>query len=202
MSDKEFRKEVANKFSSYHREITNETDRGSIIVTAVILENNLQKLLEKKLLPPAKKSDKLFDSPYAPLSNFSAKIDITYRLGLIPDQTRESLHLIRKIRNDFAHKRIEDGFKNSSVKSRISEIFKLNKTILIDIWDFLKDTLIEKLNLNKERFEDIKSVKPLVEVLNWRRTFNLLAAVTCVALIYTFEDIEPLSPLEKPPEET
>ena len=40
---------------------------------------------------------------YGPLSSFSAKLDLAYCLGHIPNNLRRNLHAIRKVRNAFAH---------------------------------------------------------------------------------------------------
>jgi DNA-binding MltR family transcriptional regulator len=46
--------------------------------------------------------DPLFQG-YAPLATFSAKIQLTFALGLLPRKTRDKIEVIRRLRNDFAH---------------------------------------------------------------------------------------------------
>ena len=38
-----------------------------------------------------------------PFSTLSSKIDVAYALGLLSSEERRELHLLRKIRNEFAH---------------------------------------------------------------------------------------------------
>ncbi|MBL7074228.1 hypothetical protein ISS37_03175 [candidate division KSB1 bacterium] len=66
-------------------------------------------------------TDELLDGD-APLSTFSARINLVYRLGLIqPDLVRE-LHLVRKIRNVFAHELTGATLNEGSHKDRIKEL--------------------------------------------------------------------------------
>jgi hypothetical protein len=108
--------------------ITNEfredNDRAVIIIGAINIDNLLRRLIEQSLLPKrCKQEDELFDGE-SPLSTFSSKIDLCYRIGLIDKGFASSLHLLRKIRNDCAHK-IECCDLNSSPNSdRVSELVK------------------------------------------------------------------------------
>ena len=60
--------------------------------------------------------DSLF-SGYGPLSTFSAYIDIVYALGHIPKELHREFHLIRKIRNHFAHHPDVTDFNTEKVKN-------------------------------------------------------------------------------------
>jgi len=50
------------------------------------------------------------------------KIDVAYRLGLISNKFSRDLHIISRIRNDFAHNIAGCDFQNPSVKSRIETL--------------------------------------------------------------------------------
>lgn len=50
------------------------------------------------------KEDDLLEGKYAPISTFSSRINLTYRLGLIGPNIRSDLDYIRDIRNKFAHR--------------------------------------------------------------------------------------------------
>src|SRR3989304_4581866 len=84
-------------------EFDKESDRASVILTAALLENSLEEMVKAMLVPSASAEDPLFDGATAPLGDFSSKIEIALRLGLISDQFARDLHIIRKIRNAFAH---------------------------------------------------------------------------------------------------
>jgi len=83
-----------------------ESDRGSAIFAAALMDEALEVLLRSFFRddPASVKSavDPLF-ATYAPLSTFSAKIQICFALNLIPSDLRTKLETIRRLRSDFAH---------------------------------------------------------------------------------------------------
>lgn len=105
-------------------EFAKESDRASVIVAASIFDNSLRDLLKQHLVPNATSSDELFDGTNAPLATFSAKIALAHRLGLISAPFARNLHLIRRIRNEFAHNIHGGSFEDSAVKSRVMELYK------------------------------------------------------------------------------
>lgn len=107
-----------------HDEFDKESDRAAVILVASLIDECLTALLKSHLVPIAQSQDALFDSATAPLSTFSAKIDITHRLGIISAKLCRDIHLIRKIRNSFAHDIYGCSFSNGSVRSRVDEIYK------------------------------------------------------------------------------
>src|ERR1700730_9110602 len=52
----------------------------------------------------AERKEVLFDKMGAPLRSFSAKIELAFALGVIANELRLTLHLIRDVRNKFAHR--------------------------------------------------------------------------------------------------
>jgi len=74
------------------------------------------------MVPIPTSNDSLFDSVTGPLANFSSKIDMAFRLGLISGKFTRDLHIVRKIRNYFAHDIYGCSFENGSVMSRIREL--------------------------------------------------------------------------------
>jgi len=98
-----------------------ETDRGCALMAAAFLNNALSELLKKNFIKNKKVSDRLFESNQ-PFGNFSSKIDAAYALGLIGKTVHQNLHLVRKIRNDFAHVADPIGFEHPPIKSRCYEL--------------------------------------------------------------------------------
>ncbi len=197
MEEKPYGKRVAKKYEFFSDKLRDESDRGSVIISAVILEDILQKMLKIRLISSVNKDDELFDSTYAPINNFSAKIDLAYRVGLIRPHIRSSLHLIRKTRNEFAHSLLSSGFEENSVKSRISELFKVNKNILDSMWKDLKEELSAVFKENKIEIKNPgNSIKSFIEVQGYRATFDLLAATTSAGLSVASENIDPIIPLK------
>ncbi|MEQ9092195.1 MAG: hypothetical protein RIE52_13965 [Balneola sp.] len=99
-----------------------ESDRAAVILVASIIDGNLETLLKSHLVPIPTSKDSLFDSATSPLSNFSSKIDLAYRVGLISSKFCRDLHLLRKIRNSFAHDIYGCAFDSGSVKARVREL--------------------------------------------------------------------------------
>ncbi len=117
----------AHRWTDYfEKEALSETGRTIAIVTAAYLDEALIALLKAALLPCATSADPLFDGPYAPLGSFSAKIDFAARLGLISSGVAQSLHLVRRLRNDFAHATGTSSFEDHGAQMRVHELSRLN----------------------------------------------------------------------------
>ncbi len=95
-----------------------------MILAATLLDVGLDTLLRSFLITISTSDDELFDGGNAPLGNFSAKINLAFRLGLISDKYASDLHIIRKIRNEFAHNIHGCDFEHSSVKQRVLTLVK------------------------------------------------------------------------------
>lgn len=78
-----------------------ESDRACAVLAGATLDTLLENLLSKLMITNSSNQE-LFEGTGC-LSTFSSKIDLSYALGLISSEEKQSLHLIRKIRNDFAH---------------------------------------------------------------------------------------------------
>ena len=64
--------------------------------------------------------EKLFTG-YGPLSSFSAKIDIAYSLNLITENLKGDLHILREIRNEFAHSTVMLHFDTDEMKALLTK---------------------------------------------------------------------------------
>lgn len=104
-------------------EFKKESDRASVILVASLIDESLTTVLRSKLIPVPSATDDLFDGATAPLATFSSKIDMSFRLGLISSRLCRDIHIIRKIRNSFAHDIYNCNFENGSVKSRVMELY-------------------------------------------------------------------------------
>lgn len=160
--------EAFDKFIDQFKE---ESDRAAIILGASKLDYLLYAICNNFLIPNYSRSDDLFDGD-SPLSTFSAKINLCYRLGIIDSQFAKALHLIRKIRNDFAHETSNAKMGSSPHSDRIREL-----TVLIS---------------NSEMFEDVKNIyfqDKSGAVANFYTSLTMLAARLETILL----KIEPLS---------
>lgn len=84
------------------KEMEDQTDRGVAIVGAAWVEEAMTTALESFLHSDPKSWNKLFTAD-GPVSNFSAKIDLCSLLGMINATIKSDLHIVRSIRNEFAH---------------------------------------------------------------------------------------------------
>jgi len=105
-------------------ELAKESDRAAVILVASIFDTALNTYLRQALVPISTSNDELFDTPNAPLANFSSKIALAHRIGLLSQQFCRDLHLIRKIRNEFAHNVQGCSFEGSVVRARVLELSK------------------------------------------------------------------------------
>jgi DNA-binding MltR family transcriptional regulator len=102
-----------------------ESDRGCVMFGASILDDDLKALLRACCLDAGVVAKKVVDplfNVYAPFSSFSAKIQVSYALGLISEESYTILNSIRKIRNDFAHERNPVSFQSPKYRPRFREI--------------------------------------------------------------------------------
>jgi hypothetical protein len=63
----------------------------------------------------------LFDG-YGPLSSFFAKIDIGYALGMYDLRHRNEFHIVRSIRNEFAHAMEATTFSTEEIGKKIDKL--------------------------------------------------------------------------------
>lgn len=102
-----------------------ETDRGVALVCAAYLDEELRALLEKTFVNVPNIIGKLFEGT-GPLATFSSRIDLAFAIGLLSGESHRALHLIRKIRNDFAHEHRERSFLDQDISARCRELIPLN----------------------------------------------------------------------------
>jgi mannitol operon repressor len=93
-----------------------ESDRGKVLISTGLLEEQLKQLLLEYFVDDASLSS-LVEGGSAPLASFSARITTCYALGIIRKIEHDDLHQVRRIRNDFAHN-IHTSFETQSVVDR------------------------------------------------------------------------------------
>ena len=110
-------------------EMEKESDRATAILLGAELDDTLAQILEKHLLPPRSKKDS-----GAIAKSFYARIELSNRLGLIHPLFHHELHLIKDVRNEFAHKKLGVTFESTEVQALISKLIfpkAFDKFILI-----------------------------------------------------------------------
>lgn len=86
----------------FRTSISQETDRGAVLMSAAFLDDRLKQLIEARLVEDKKICSQAFDFN-GPLGTFSSRINFSYLIGILPKNARADLHTIRAVRNQFAH---------------------------------------------------------------------------------------------------
>jgi DNA-binding MltR family transcriptional regulator len=94
--------EALQRVMTLVEEMNDQSDRGAAIVGAAWLEESISAALESFLHSHPKSWERLLGGN-GPLGTFSAKIDLSRLLGLTTDAIWSDLHILRDIRNQFAH---------------------------------------------------------------------------------------------------
>jgi hypothetical protein len=97
-----------------------ESERGMTVLVAAELDRVLKVVL-KSYLAPGKAREDLFGGGSPPIETFSAKINLARALHLIREDEYELLHLIRRIRNQFAHNP-DAAFSDERISSWLNAI--------------------------------------------------------------------------------
>lgn len=85
------------------KEVRGASDRATALIYAVALDAAIENCLKRRMVALSiEETDQLFRG-VAPLSSFSAKINVAYALHAFGKKTKRDLHFIREIRNGFAH---------------------------------------------------------------------------------------------------
>ena len=166
------------RFENFYSHLSKESERGSAIVGAALIDDALEEILKTFMIKPLKSKDELFDSSFAPIESLSAKIALAYRLGLISPNVRTSLDLIRKIRNDFAHISRQIDFGTQSIQNRIRELFNENKELLDLLWEIAKDNPGDMI----KDFGSSHGIENLVSGMDWKSTYDILVSVISATL--------------------
>ena len=116
--------EIIKESRQLFRDIGESPDRAAVITAAAILDDLLDLLLRATMLDNDKVVIDLLEKQR--LFSFATRIDLCYSLGLISKSERMDLHVIRKIRNDFAHSWKSVDYNDESTVDRCGE-FELAK---------------------------------------------------------------------------
>ncbi|MFP3344378.1 hypothetical protein R0J87_17925 [Halomonas sp. SIMBA_159] len=95
-------------------------DRGLVLTIAAFAEDTLEILLLNYLREP-KQAKELINGFNAPLGAFSVRIKAAYVLGLIRKDCYQTLEILRKVRNRFAHNWDGVSLDRQDVESLINQ---------------------------------------------------------------------------------
>ena len=127
---------TADDYNALFDMFRDETDRGAAVLAGSFVENYLGIYLQNRQVDSSL-SKKIFSST-GPLSTFEQRIDFAQAFGFLPRTVCRELHLVRKIRNHFAHHPKSSSFKeapvsdwasalatSATVKSKLGKDFRL-----------------------------------------------------------------------------
>ncbi len=107
-----------------------ESDRGVALVAAEFFDATLERLLRSRFAVGLQQRPRmikpLFEG-FGPLSTFSAKISISFAIGLIQNWMAADLDLVRRIRNEFAHSLESKTFTDPTISKMVSQLETLAK---------------------------------------------------------------------------
>ena len=110
------REEDLKDFSAFLREFQDETDRGAALVGAAVIDHRLLETL-RAFMASENVASALLDGGSAPLGSFSSRIDASFALGLISEHEHNECHIIRRIRNEFAHRKHGVTFTDQKISA-------------------------------------------------------------------------------------
>jgi len=127
-----YSKDISPKISRFIVDLCKEGERSAVVLSAARVDIALEDAIKALLRPNPGGTDDLFEGD-RPLSTFSAKISLAYRLSLIGNNLERALQLIRRIRNDFAHSHEKLTLATGPPAARLLELNRLCEA------DFIED---------------------------------------------------------------
>lgn len=122
MCEEQFISDIFDVVMDFRHSLQNETDRGCALMAAEFLSNELAALLRRRFVDDPRACDNALEDANGPLATFSSRIESAYLLGVIGPNARRELHLVRKIRNDFAHDYKPLDFNVERIANRCREL--------------------------------------------------------------------------------
>ncbi len=107
--------------------LSGESERAAVIVGVSQLDDSLEMLLKSLFHERSDGKENLLETD-RPLSTFSARISVAFRMGVIDASLEKVLVQFRKIRNDFAHMVEEVTLSRDPYRSRLNEILDALKS--------------------------------------------------------------------------
>ncbi len=105
-------------FTAFIEEFIAESDRACVVLGCAKIDALLCSLLDRYFLPHPGSEDDLLEGD-SPLSTFSSRIKICFRLGLIDQHFAKLLHILRRLRNAFAHEISQCTLATGAARDRV-----------------------------------------------------------------------------------
>jgi hypothetical protein len=101
-------------FNDFLTTFQHESDRAAGVLGPAFIDDLLRELLLGRVVD-ARHADENLLGANRPLGSFSSRIDVAHAFGLISTADRQDLHLIRKVRNKFAHLSARITFRSAPI---------------------------------------------------------------------------------------
>lgn len=111
------------------KELNSISDRSAAIVGAAFLDNRIALKLSYLMKDDKTVREELLENS-GPLATFSSRIRLGYMLGLYSEEVYKDLHIIRKIRNFFAHDLDKRDFQNDSISDQCRNLKVVDKRVI------------------------------------------------------------------------
>ena len=102
--------------------LNDESDRAVALIVTAWLDDILVEMIKRKLVADKKIVEEVFRHDAA-LGTFSSRISLAYLVRCFSKEVYSNLHIMRTIRNDFAHDRNDLDFTNESVRARCEALY-------------------------------------------------------------------------------
>jgi len=127
-------------FVEYLEELAQQSDRGAAIMGAAFLDDEIAGLLaffmDPKRLDSKRKKESALEYQIfhgtGPLSSFAARINLAFALGYIDESEYWDLHIVREIRNEFAHFSYKLDFSTPEIHGLCRALKLRGETIDVD----------------------------------------------------------------------
>lgn len=117
-------KQLSDELNATNRilfEFSKEDDRAAAILVAAEMDRVVLSILSNYLLNSTKESSPLLERD-GPMEAFGSRIELAYRLGLLPPVFHNDLQMIRRIRNAFAHSPTGLSFDSPKVRKHVDKL--------------------------------------------------------------------------------
>lgn len=96
--------------------LVKESDLTCILIAGGYLDSLLDSLLKLRCVPAAAPAS------FLDRMDFARRIDLAFAVGLIPETFRDNLVTIRRIRNHFAHTRLQLSFEDPDIAALVRKL--------------------------------------------------------------------------------
>jgi len=131
ISESEFDAEEMNSFFLGLRE---ESDRALAIVSFSYIDETLKKLIMQQMNPDISEGPASLFEGFGPLASGSARIKLAAALYWISPSLYQGLDLLRKIRNEFAHRPFLKRFDDEKITGYLSTLQSTLQSAEEQVW--------------------------------------------------------------------